>query len=173
MHVLMKLKGGFTRTLEAVLAVLAGVLVLDVVWQVVTRFVLKHPSSWTEELAAILLIWVSLLGAAVAYERGSHLGVDILTVRLGPRGQAVVQAFVALCALAFAGFILVGGGQSLVEVTFKYQQTTPALGIPRAWVYLALPVSGASLGLFALGKLVEAVLGKASAPGAAIAGEGR
>ncbi|NIX00358.1 MAG: TRAP transporter small permease subunit, partial [Phycisphaerae bacterium] len=53
-----------------------GVLVIDVTWQVITRFVLKNPSSWTEELATYLLIWVGLLGAAVALHRGAHLGID-------------------------------------------------------------------------------------------------
>ena len=55
------------RFLECLVMVSVTVLVLDVLWQVFTRFVLRDASSWTEELATFLLIWVSLLGAAVAW----------------------------------------------------------------------------------------------------------
>ena len=52
------------KTLEVVVMICMGVLVLDVLWQVFTRKVLNNPSQWTEELAIFLLIWVALLGAA-------------------------------------------------------------------------------------------------------------
>ena len=64
------------RSLELLVMVVVAVLVVDVLWQVFTRFILKNPSTWTEELAVFMLIWVSLLGAAVALNRGAHLGID-------------------------------------------------------------------------------------------------
>lgn len=167
---LIRFKNGLARALERLIAVMAGLLVIDVVWQVASRFIVRRPSSFTEEVASILLIWVSLLGAAAAYERGSHLGVDILVIRFGPAAQRRVQAFIAVCALAFAGLILLGGGGSIVEVTLKYHQITPALGIPRGLVYLALPVSGLCLAVFAVIRLAETIRGTPSAPAAS--GEG-
>lgn len=52
------------RSLEYVLMALLSVLVIDVLWQVASRYVLTAPSSMTDELAGYLLIWVGLLGAA-------------------------------------------------------------------------------------------------------------
>ena len=63
-----KIKKVFDRFLEILLTVVMTILVLDVVWQVFTRYILKDPSSWTEELATFLMIWVGMLGAsAVSY----------------------------------------------------------------------------------------------------------
>ena len=63
------------------LSFLLTIMVLDVIWQVFTRFVLKHPSSYTEELAGFLLIWIGLLGAGYAFYIRAHLGIDILKQR--------------------------------------------------------------------------------------------
>ncbi len=54
------------KFLEWSVMLITGFLVLDVVWQVATRFILRDPSKWTEELARMILIWVSLMGAALA-----------------------------------------------------------------------------------------------------------
>ncbi len=61
------------RALAWVLMVLMAVMVIDVTWQVVTRFILSEPSSVTEELARFLLVWIGLLGAAYAFRVRAHL----------------------------------------------------------------------------------------------------
>ena len=48
-----------------------GLLVLDVLWQVTSRFVIQRPSQWTDELATLLIIWVAMIGASVAFIRGA------------------------------------------------------------------------------------------------------
>jgi len=80
--------------LSRVLIVLLVFLVLDVCWQVVTRFLLNDPSSYTEEIARFTLIWISLLGAASAYKRGLHLGIDIVTNTFSKQLQIFVQVLV-------------------------------------------------------------------------------
>ena len=64
------------RTIDKVLAWfligLMGIAVLNVLWQVFTRWVLQDPSSYTEELARYLLIWIGLLGAAYAAGLTAH-----------------------------------------------------------------------------------------------------
>ena len=64
---ILKVKRFLDKCLEVTVMVAVGILVLDVLWQVFTRKVLNDPSKWTEELAIFLLIWVALLGAAVAH----------------------------------------------------------------------------------------------------------
>ena len=75
--------------LETLVILVVMVLVIDVLWGVFTRFVLDSPSRWTEEIARLLLIWVALLGAAVAYGRREHLGFDYLVEQLDQGAQAV------------------------------------------------------------------------------------
>jgi TRAP-type C4-dicarboxylate transport system permease small subunit len=79
---LKSIKNALDRLLETLVMVAVAVMVVDVLWQVFTRFILNNPSSWTEELAIFLLIWVALLGAAVALNRGAHLGIDYFVGKL-------------------------------------------------------------------------------------------
>lgn len=73
------------RCLEYVLITLTALLTLDVLWQVFSRLVLPSPSSFTDELARFLFMWVGLLGAAYAAGKRLHLAIDLLATRLGPR----------------------------------------------------------------------------------------
>ena len=66
------------RTLALIVSVLLTMLLFTVVWQVFSRYVLKDPSSYTDELARYLLIWVALLGAAYATGQKLHLAIDLL-----------------------------------------------------------------------------------------------
>ncbi len=144
------LKSGLVGLLEFAVMVIMGVLVLDVIWQVFTRFVLNNPSSWTEELAIILLIWVSLLGASVGFQRFSHLGVDYFVKKLSVRNRAVNDAVVYLLVAFFAGYVMVYGGCKIVSLTLMFEQRSAALGIKMGYVYLALPISGLFIVLFSV-----------------------
>ena len=148
-----------TKLLEWVLIVAMAALVFDVLWGVISRHVLSAQSSWTEELARFLLIWVGLLGSSLAFQRHAHLGVDYFVGKLHPSGGRVLKIVVLLLVLAFAGLVLIGGGWTLVSRTLAMGQTTPALGIPKGWVYLAVPVSGVFITVFTLSQLVSAFRG--------------
>lgn len=130
------------RALGATLACLMAALVINVLWQVATRFLLDDPSSVTEEIARFLLLWIGLLGGCHAYRRGSHLGLDVATARLGPAGRDACSRLVLLLAALFAGLVLVYGGGRLMWLTLELRQTSAALGIPMGYVYSVLPLSG-------------------------------
>ena len=86
-----------TRFLDAVLTraliVLMLLLVGSVLWQVISRYVFASPSSWTEEIARFLLIWISLLGAAYAFRSGMHLALDVLPKKLQGKSVRVLKLF--------------------------------------------------------------------------------
>ena len=140
-----------TKAFEHSVVVVMGALVVDVVWQVFTRYVLGHQSAWTEELATMLLIWGSLLGACVAFARNAHLGLDFFVQKLDLASQKTVSLYVYLVVLLFGG-ILAYGGYQLTTRILATNQISPALGIRMGYVYVALPLSGAYLTLFALAR---------------------
>ncbi|MFC1763676.1 TRAP transporter small permease [Planctomycetota bacterium] len=145
-----RIKTLLDKSLELLVMVVVGVLVLDVLWQVFTRFILKDPSSWTEELATFLLIWVALLGAAVALGRGAHLGIDYFVLKLPEQTRIKTEIFVFFCIAAFSLLVMVIGGIGLVKTTLALEQISPALGLNMGYVYLAVPISGAFLVLYSL-----------------------
>ena len=142
-------------SLELLVIVVVAVLVLDVLWQVFTRFILNDPSTWTEELAVFMLIWVSLLGAAVALNRGAHLGIDYFVGKLPDRVRLSTEVFVFFCVSAFSLLVMVVGGVDLVASTLELGQESPALRVKVGYVYLAIPISGFFLTLYAVIGLVE------------------
>ncbi len=143
------------RSLELLVIVVVVVLVMDVTWQVFTRFILKNPSTWSEELAVFMLIWVSLLGAAVALNRGAHLGIDYFVGKLPPGKRLYTEIFAFLCISIFSLTVMVLGGIELVTCTLKFEQLSPALGIKVGYVYLAVPISGFFLVLYSVIGMVE------------------
>jgi TRAP-type C4-dicarboxylate transport system permease small subunit len=143
------------RLLEPLVMVVVAVLVLDVLLQVFTRFVLNKPSSWTEELAVFMLIWVALRGAAGARGRGAHLGIDYFVGKLPERVRLATEVFVFFCVAAFSFLVMVLGGIDLVRSTLELGQPSPALNVQMGHVYLAVPISGFFLTLYAVIALVE------------------
>jgi len=137
-----RVKGIVNRILEAVLIILMGASVLNVLWQVFSRFVLGVPSSLTEEIARFLLIWIGVLGAGYAVGRGDHLAFELLPRQLSGAARAWLQIGIQSCVALFAGGVLVLGGVRLVYLQLSLGQTSAALGLPMGYVYLALPLSG-------------------------------
>jgi TRAP-type C4-dicarboxylate transport system permease small subunit len=135
-------------------------LVLDVLWGVCSRFVLQSPSRWTEEAATSLLVWVSLLGAAVAFGRREHLGLDYVVKQLDPDARRLAAIVGQVIVIVFAAAALVGGGFVLVKETLAAGQRMPALGIKQGYVYLAVPISGLFIILFGCERMIELVTGR-------------
>jgi TRAP-type C4-dicarboxylate transport system permease small subunit len=146
---------GLARLLELLTISLFVALTLDVLWGVVSRYVLGHQSRWTEEVAVYLLVWVSLLGASLMYRDRGHLGVDYFVSKLHPDAQRVAAVIAELAVIVFAGFALVYGGALLVARTLQTGQLTPAMGWQVGYLYSVVPLSGLFIVGFAIEHLLE------------------
>lgn len=153
--VLKGLDRALTKLLEAVVIIGMGALTLDVLWGVLSRYILSNPSQWTDELATILLIWVSLLGGALAYRDRSHLGVDYFVNLMHPASRKGVRIFIQLLVITFALMVMTFGGYKMVVDTLGVKQVLPALGILKGYVYIAMPVSGLFIVWFGFENLLE------------------
>lgn len=142
------------RSLEYVLMALLSVLVIDVLWQVASRYVLTAPSSMTDELAGYLLIWVGLLGAAYVSGCNQHLAIDLLLQNLRPPRRRMLQVFIYFIVCLFALFVLIVGGSWLVYTRFYLRVTSASLQINLGYVYLVLPVSGVLTAYYAVDNAV-------------------
>ena len=146
---MLKLKTTIDRILGWVLVALMSLLVVDVLWQVFSRYILNDPSSFTEELARFLLIWVGLLGASYAAGQRMHLAVDILPNKVQGKRRSRLTIFILACTILFALSVMVYGGARLVWVTLFLGQTAAALQMPLGYVYIILPLSGLLIAIYA------------------------
>ncbi len=138
----MKFQKSLNKVLELFLVILMSVLVVDVLWQVFSRYLLSSPSSFTDELAGYLLIWVGVLGAAYVAGRKEHLAIDILVQKSPPARQRILQIIIHSLILLFALSVMVIGGAVLVYTRFVLQVKSAALQLPLGYVYSVLPISG-------------------------------
>jgi len=143
-----------THLLSWMLIIAMATLVLDVIWGVVTRAV-GDQVSWSEELATILLVWVSLLGGALAFQTKAHLGVDYFVGKFDPEVAKRMAIMTLGLVLFFAvAVFLVGGGQKVYK-RILFSQFTPVLGLPKSLVYSILPLSGFFMVLFTIDNLLK------------------
>lgn len=136
--------------LKVTLAVLMATLVIDVTWQVLTRFILPQPSSFTEEVARFILIWISLVGGAFAFRTHSHLGFDLLVRNLALTNAVFVYRLCCILVAIFAIVVLIVGGMNLVFLTWSLGQQSPVLNVPMASVYVVIPLSGCLFLLYSM-----------------------
>lgn len=151
----MKLRKKVDHILFWVLVTLMALMVLNVLWQVASRFLLQSPSSFTDELSRFLLIWVGLLGASYVTGKKMHLAIDILPSSLEGKGQRRLNIFTNVMVGLFAFFALVWGGINLVHITLKLEQTSASLGVPLGYVYTVLPLSGIIIIYYSIVNLTE------------------
>ena len=118
------------RLLERFVVVIMAVLVVDVLWQVISRYILSSPSSFTDELAGFLLIWVGLFGATYVAGKKEHLAIDFMVQRSGPARRKFLELFITGCISVFSFFVLVLGGTWLVYTRFTLEVKSAALEIP-------------------------------------------
>lgn len=150
-------RGRIDRFLSVLVIGLLAAIFVTLLSQVVMRYVFASPLAWSEELARYLFVWLTFLGAALAYRLGAHIAVDLLAEylerRAGVRAGQVLALAIQAVVVAFLAALLVGG-VGLVRGTTH--QVTPGLGISMSWVYLAIPVGSAVMILSAAGKAFAA-----------------
>ena len=143
------------KLLEKILILLMSVLVIDVLWQVFSRYILNSPSSFTDELAGYLLIWVGLLGAAYVSGKKEHLAIDILYQRSNLKTQKVLNIIIDIVIILFAFTVLIIGGTWLSYTRFALDVKSAALGLQLGYIYLILPISGLLISYFALDSFLK------------------
>jgi TRAP-type C4-dicarboxylate transport system permease small subunit len=138
----MKIRAQVDSVLEKVLVVIMSTMVINVLWQVFSRYILANPSSFTDELARYLMIWVGVLGAAYVAGKGNHVAITYFSEKFSSANQKKVQTFINLTILTFAILGMLIGGVRLVYITLVLEQLSPALKIPLGVVYSVIPISG-------------------------------
>jgi len=146
------------KSLEAVLIIIMSVLVIDVLWQVISRYLLASPSSFTDELAGFLLIWVGMLGAAYVAGRHEHLAIDLLLQKTRESRKRNLMIVIQISILAFALTVMFIGGIYLVYTRFILDVKSAALQLPLGYVYIVVPLSGLLIvyySVYSLSRLIQ------------------
>ena len=145
------------RFLDICLGTTCSLLLLSMVailsWQVISRYVFNDPSTFTEELLRLGLVWLSLLGAAYSAGRNSHMAIDLLRDLSRGRFRKFLKLLVPVSFIIFSIYVLILGGLHSMQIASK--QLTAVLQMPMSSFYAALPVCGGLLILYAILNLID------------------
>jgi TRAP-type C4-dicarboxylate transport system permease small subunit len=153
------MSGRFLRTVAAAENVLIGLLlvaiVLVILAQVVFRYVLSQPLSWSIEVATGLLVYLAFLGFAIGVRDNAHVALNLFERKLSGRARRALRVVELLVLAVVLGAIGIGAIGYLRE---QSDVTTPA-GLRLWWILLAMPI-GAALGcLHAIAEIVAVLRG--------------
>jgi TRAP-type C4-dicarboxylate transport system permease small subunit len=145
------------RIVRAVCILQAAALFVIVVVAVIGRYAFGKSLTWTEEVPRYLLIWISFLGAAACVARREHVGFDVLFNAFPARVRRWLGAAIGLLIFGF-GWVLFRYGITFVkDFGPDLMETIP---FTNYWYYIAAPISGALIMLFAARNIVDALHGR-------------
>jgi len=136
--------------IPAALLVVAEIVVLFT--GVLARYIFHAPIVWSDELAAILFLWLAMLGSVIAFQRGEHMRMTAISGMLRPRARAFLDLVAVTAALAFLVLMVHPAYEFAADEVFV---TTPALEIPNAWRAAAIPVGIALMLVIAVLRLAS------------------
>ena len=139
---------GWTRAIDRAI----GAVVEPLAAGVFTRYVLRAPLVWTDELGTILFLWLAMLGSVVAYRRDEHIRLSVLVRRASPR---VSEILTAVSSVVTAIFVIELMPASISFFKQEEIDVTPALSIPQSYVVLSIIVGLALILVIALLRLAE------------------
>lgn len=131
-----------SQILEIFMIIIFGLLVLDVLFQVFSRYLLGESFTWTEEFARFSLIWMTILGAAYLNGKREHLSMDFLYQKFSDANKRKASVLIEVLIFLFALIVMVIGGLNLVYTTLHLEQLSGTLRIPLGYVYAIMPFSG-------------------------------
>lgn len=130
---------------EEVIAVLCmAALVAITLLNVVTRYVTEQSFAWTEEISIVLMVVMTLAGAAAAAARDAHIRIEALYDSGPPVRQRRLRVLsAAVTALVFALLTLLF--LRMVADEMQWHETSMGLGVPRWWFTAFAPLLTAAV----------------------------
>ena len=151
---LARLDGWLASIISAICVILLAGISADILFQIVGRYVLaSHVPVWTLQLSLMMMVWLVMLGGALGVREGAHVAVMFAVQCFSQPVRSTAYRIAWLGVTVFAGF-LVWEGSALVQLTMA--ETFSTMNVSVGWMYLAVPVGGALMVLYAITKAVQA-----------------
>lgn len=128
------------KTMKFLSAATLFVMLILVVWQVFTRYILKNPSTWSEELVGYLFAWSTLFGASLIVSERGHMNIPVFVDTKSPNVQKKAAIFSEVIIFLFSLAVLTYGGIRITRLALN--QMTSSLGVAIGLFYIPLPLTG-------------------------------
>lgn len=134
------------------MAVAMFLLVVFGFWQIFSRWILKNPSTFTDEALRYILIWASMIGSAYCFYTNQHLSLGLVKDRLKGVPKIIIDVFIEVCVLFFVLYVFVKGGWALSVYSTN---ASSVMHIPFKVLYAILPITGIMIVIARVLKYIE------------------
>ena len=151
----MAIKRFVDNVLKVITVALVAAICLVVILQILTRFILNNPSSWSEEISRYLLIWITFLGGSMGLTTGAHMGLVVVTEKIESEKIQLVLHIFAYAVCALIGYIFVRYGY--IYTLSGMKRTMMCCKIPIGYVYMIMPFSGLVIVINSIEMIVKGI----------------
>ena len=148
------------RVVEAVLVLLLAGMVVMVFTNVVLRYGFNSGLNISEEMSRYFFVWLTFIGAVLAFRDHAHIGVETFVRMLGRRGRIACVALSNLVIVICAVVLLWGTWR---QHGINASMTAPVVGLSMIWVFGVTYFTGILIGLLAFVRMLRALAGRVSA----------
>ena len=155
MHTILTMKTWLNKILSGAAAALLAFMSLLAVYQVFMRYIMKNPSTMSEDILSYSFVWISLIATALVFGERDHMNLTFFLDKGTPIVKLMLSLLSESLVMIIAFMVFVVGGKKFMNVGAI--QVSPTLGITMDLVYLILPVSGVLIILFSVINMIELV----------------
>lgn len=157
MKMIKRLQSCLNRILRIICGCLLGFMAVLTCYQVFMRYVMKNPSTMSEDILSYSFVWLSLLAAALVFGERDHMNLTFFVNKLPGTANCVLQIFTELLNLFIAIIVFLFGGIKFMGVGAL--QVSPTLGITMNVIYSIMPISGILVAIYSVINIMELLTG--------------
>ena len=155
MNTMNTLKKYINKAVEYFSIFLVAVMVLLVTWQIIARYLLRQPSSFSEALTTYMFVWLVVVTATYAFGSRDHMCISFLNDKLKGMVHTVVNILIELLTIVFAGLVMTYGGIVIAQMNFI--QLDSSLHIPTGVIYSIIPICGVVIIFYCICNILDEI----------------
>lgn len=148
-----KIRDIFDKTIIGICVALFIFMTIVGTYQITSRYVLKDPSTVSEELISYSFAWMSMFAASYVFGKRDHMRMVFFIERYSKKIQLNVAILSELVVLLFAFGVLVCGGKTITTLTMT--QMSPALRVSMGYIYSVLPTCGVIISIYSVLNIID------------------
>lgn len=137
------------KIIENVTALMALLMMFCLFWQVITRFVIKVPSIWTEEVARYSFINMAMLGAALGVKNSTHFGMNLISDKFQGKLREIYDRYLVNGIILISALLITIYGYEFA-IGYGLTRVSPTFLVPMAWFFIVIPIAGFFMIIFSL-----------------------
>lgn len=145
------------KVMTAFLAIAMLSLLLGGAWQIFTRWVVRDPSTFTDEFLRYALIWSAMIGSAYCFYKNEHLALDLFSSKARGVPKILLTIFIEAAIIFFVVYVFIWGG---IKVASNATNASSVMKIPFKVLYSVFPISGVLIVITRIINYVMVLFGK-------------